>query len=438
MKVGASFVSLLAFTAACGSSGSEGAHAPPCGGKGVICTAVGDGRQAVGEEGAPADETSLYFPQDVTVGPDGLLYIVDWNNHRIRVRGEDGTIATVIGSGELGDAPDGKASEVSLNHPTHVAFSPKGELVLSAWHNSKVMRVDLRKDEIKTVCGTGERAFAGEGEPAKTAVLDLPVATAFDSNGRMYIMDQGNQRIRRIEENGALDTLVGPVGNYLPEGYVEVCSPPLEEGQAEVCKFCKDEAGQEDPMTCAGPPARPQGFAGEGADGTTAFMNQPFGQSAPPAGRMEMGPHDVLYFTDSANHLVRALEPDGTVRTVFGTTPDDYDATELMTKAPRGGYQGDGTDEPLKARMYSPRDVAVARDGTLYVADTLNHCIRRLTPDGEVSTYAGSCEKPGFDGDGGPADEARLHEPYGVALDEDGNLYIADTKNNRVRVVYAK
>jgi DNA-binding beta-propeller fold protein YncE len=153
---------------------------------------------------------------------------------------------------------------------------------------------------------------------------------------------------------------------------------------------------------------------------------------------MEMGPDDVLYFTDSANHIIRALDPNGTVRTVFGTAPDPYDPTELAAKAPRGGYQGDGTNKPLKARLNSPRDVAVGSSGTLYVADTENSCVRMLTADGEVSTVAGVCGERGFEGDGGPASDALLNRPYGVAVDTDGNLYIADTYNHRIRVVYSE
>lgn len=422
---------------ACNSSGGPSDDPAPeeCFGAGNVCTLVGDGRAALGVDGVAPHEVSLYLPQDATMGPDGRLYVLDWNNHRVRVIEEDGLVQTAIGTGELGDAPDGKARKTNLNHPTHVAFSPEGKLILSAWHNSKVMEMDLQTGRIETICGTGGRAFGGEGGPAISAVLDLPVATAFDTEGNLYIMDQGNQRIRRVGNDETIDTLVGPVGEYLPDGYVEVCDEPAAEGQAPVCVFCKaEEADQEN---CAGPPARPQGFAGEGESGTEAYMNQPFSQSAPPAGRMEMGPGDVLYFTDSANHLVRALDPDGTVRTVLGTPPNPYDATQLAEKAPRGGYAGDGKSEPLRAKLNSPRDLAVASDGTIYVADTENDCIRKLAPNGEVSTFAGVCGERGFDGDGGPAEQALFNRPYGVAVDSEGNVYIADTYNHRIRVVYA-
>jgi DNA-binding beta-propeller fold protein YncE len=409
---------------------------PTCEGAGNICTIMGDGRAALGEDGVDPLEGSLYLPQDVTVGPDNELYVLDWNNHRVRTIDEDGLIDTVIGLGELGDASNGVAKEVKLNHPTHVAFSPEGNLVLSAWHNSKVMEMDMSTGRITAVCGTGDRSFGGEGGPAAMAVLDLPVATAFDSDGRMYIMDQGNQRIRRVEEDGVINTVVGPVGAYLPPGFVEVCGEqPEDPNQAPVCKFCL-EAEAELP-NCAGPPARPQGFAGEGASGTEAFMNQPFSQSAPPAGRMEMGPGDVLYFADSSNHIVRALDPDGTVSTVAGQAPAPYVPTESRMKAPKGDYDNGGGD-PLQALLNSPRDVAVGADGSLYIADTENSCVRKVDEDGEISTVAGVCTERGFEGDFGPADEALLDRPYGIAVDSDGNLYIADTYNDRIRVVYAE
>jgi len=406
-------------------------EAPPCGGPGVICTFMGDGRAAMGTDGVAPTDVSLYLPQDITWGPDGRAYVLDWNNHRVRVV-DDGVVETLIGTGELGDAPDGPALKTRLNHPTHVAFTPDGHLVLSAWHNSKVMQMDLGTGKIKAICGTGARAYGGEGGPTDKAVVDLPVGTAFDSQGRLYIMDQGNQRIRRVAADDKLHTLVGPVGPYLPPGYVEVCEPPKEKFQAPECRFCL-EAEAKDPE-CKGPPARPQGFAGEGEAGTKAYMNQPFSQSAPPSGGMEMGPGDVLYFTDTGNHLVRALHPDGSVRTVAGVAPAVYDATQLATGAPKGGYDGDG-GPALKARFDNPRDVAVAVDGTLYVVDRQNSCVRRIDTKGIITTVAGICGDRGYSGDGGPAVEATFNRPYGIALDADGKLYVADTYNHRIRVV---
>jgi sugar lactone lactonase YvrE len=258
------------------------------------------------------------------------------------------------------------------------------------------------------------------------ATLDLPVATAIDRDGRLLIMDQANQRIRRVDGDDVIDTVVGPNRMFepVPAGLARVCTEnPMG---AQQCKLC-NEAEQEDPM-CAS--RKPQGFAGDDGPGTDAIMYQPFSQSAPPAGRMEMGPDGTLYFCDTGNHRIRTLSEDGIVTTVAGTGPDTFD------KKYAGGYSGDG-GPATEAELQGPTDVAVAPSGNFYIADTHNSCVRKVDGgNGKISTVAGRCGKRGFEGDGGPAEEALLNRPYGVTLDEEGNLYIADTHNHRIRVVY--
>lgn len=417
----------LCLTAAglAGCESDEG-PAPPCEGSGVICTFMGDGIAGLGEDGVIPEKVRLYLPQDLTQGPDGRMYVMDWNNHRVRTITAEGTVLTVVGTGELGDAPDGPALNASLNHPTHVAFDPNGKMIMSAWHNSKVARVDLQTGQMETFCGNGARAYGGDGGPASEAMLDLPVATAFDSSGRLYIMDQANQRVRRIEEDGTIDTVVGPDASFLPEGLEQVCTEN-ENGQL-VCKNCKIEEA-EDPECEDQIAGRPQGFGGDGGPATEAFLYLPFSQSAPPAGRIEMGPGDVLYIADTGNHRIRAYYPDGTIDTVAGSGPAEFDPVY------QGGYEGDG-GPATEAKLRFPVDIAVADDGTIYIADTQNSCVRRVTTDGVIDTYAGQCGKKGFEGDGGAPDAALLNRPYGVALDDAGNLYIADTHNHRIRVVY--
>jgi sugar lactone lactonase YvrE len=399
---------------------------PPCEGEGVICSFLGNGEAGLGEDGMPPLEVSLYLPQDLAFGPDGRPYVVDWNNHRIRTIDEDGHVQTVIGTGYLGDATDGPARDVSLNHPTHITFDDQDRMLVSAWHNSKVMRYDPESEELVTLCGTGGREYGGDGGPADKAILDLPVATAFDAQGRMLIMDQANQRIRRVDEQGVIDTVVGPSKELepVPAGLSRVCTTNAMTG-AEQCKLCL-EADAEDPMCAA---RKPQGFAGDGGPGTEALMYLPFGQQGYPAGRMELGPDGALYFCDTGNHRVRVLGEDGVVTTVAGSGPAEFDRRFA------GGYDGDG-GPATEALLRNPSDLAVAPSGQLYIADTFNSCVRKVDEDGEISTVAGKCGERGFEGDGEPAEDALLNRPYGVALDEDGNLYIADTHNHRIRVVY--
>ncbi len=422
----------LALTAAlwllggCAANSGGGDAMQGCGGDdGTICTYMGTGEAALGMDGLPPLEVALYLPQDLTFGPDGKPYVLDWNNHRVRTV-TDGKVETIIGTGELGDAPDGPALRASLNHPTHVSFDDQGRLIMSAWHNSKVMRYDFSTKLLTTLCGDGKRDYGGDDGPASKAILDLPTATAFDSQGRMLIMDQGNQRIRRVDENDIITTIVGPNKDFepMPDGLEKVCADDPDTG-AQSCKLCLP-AEAADPMCTA---QKPQGFAGDGGPATQALMYQRYSQAADPEGRMEIAPDDTLYFCDTGNNRVRAVSPDGIITTVAGSGPDHYDPTF------KGGYSGDG-GPATEALLKNPIDVAVGKNKVLFIADTQNSCVRKVDTKGIISTIAGKCGKRGFAGDGGPASKALLDRPYGVTLDKHGNLYIADTHNHRIRVVY--
>jgi hypothetical protein len=317
-------------------------------GVGTISTIAGNGESGLGTEGRLATETSIYLPQDLTFGPDGLPYLLDWNNHRILVVDEDGTLRVIAGNGTIGDAGEGDARESGLNHPSHLAFDGHQRMIVSLWHNSKVGAVDLSSGRLTILCGTGRRAFNGDGLHALETDFDLPVSTAFDQAGRMLVMDQANQRIRRVGNDGIVETIVGP-----------------------------------------------------------AEMQQLYGAAAPPSGRMEL--HDgILYFVDVGNHRVRAVDLEQREPIVWTV------AGEIFQR---------------------PADVAVDEEGAIYVADTDNSCIRKIELDGTIYPVAGRCGERGFEGDGGPAHEALLDRPFGVALDRNGDLYVADTLNHRIRKV---
>jgi len=342
---------------------------------------AGTGIAGDGADDQPALQTRIYLPQDVSIGPDGRLYVVDWNNHRIRVRQDDGTLHIIAGTGELGPMSD-DPSTGRLNHPTQVTFDGAGHLVIAAWHNSRIKTMDPVTGALLDVCGTGARGFAGDGGPASAAVLNLPVAVVFDTGGNMFISDQANDRIRRVDAvTGTISTIAG-VGPCL------------------------------DPTAC---PA-----LGDGGPATSAFISLPQGQSARPAGRIDIDPAGNLFVADSLNNRVRKIDPAGVITTVAGN--GQLGAT---------GDGGPATD----AELNDLADVAVAPDG-LYIADTDNDCVRVVRADGTIATVAGVCGSEGFVGDGGPATAAKLDRPGGIALDAAGNLYIADTHNQRVRVVY--
>jgi sugar lactone lactonase YvrE len=393
---------------------------------GTICAFMGTGKAGLGKDGVGPLEVQLYMPQDLTFGPDGQPYVLDWNNHRVRTVDADGRVRTVIGTGELGDAPDGVAVETRLNHPTHVTFAPDGALILSAWHNSKVARVDLGAGTIQTICGTGGRAYFGDGGPAHEAVLDLPVATVFDSQGRMIIADQGNQRLRRIDHEGVIDTIFGPDKTWLDASQAWVCPDGAAPGDA-ACKVC-GAADAANPDCAPQARIRPVGYAGDGATAGEARMFTYFSQAAAPAGRIAIDSDDTIYLADTGNHRIRRMSKDGQVDTFAGSGPAGFD------KEFAGGFAGDG-GPATAALLKQPRDVAIGPDGTVYIADTDNACVRAVDTAGVIRTVAGVCGDRGDGGNGGPATEARLDRPHGVAIGPDGALYIADTQNHQVRVV---
>jgi hypothetical protein len=154
-------------------------------------------------------------------------------------------------------------------------------------------------------------------------------------------------------------------------------------------------------------------------------MAQPFGQSALPGGRIVYDDDGNLLFADSANHLIRRIDPDGIVTTIAGTIPIGGTA--------QPGYAGDG-GPASSARLRNPVDLALGEDGTLYFSDVDNHCIRAVDAAGTIRTVVGVCGQPGYAGDGGPMEEALLKLPFGLEVVGE-NMYIADMGNSVIRQV---
>lgn len=347
----------------------------------VITTIAGTGLAGLNEDGLDPLESHLYLPQDTTISPDGDLYLIDFNNHRIR-RIRNGVVQTVAGTGELGDGADGLALYAQFNHPTNVAFDAQGNMIIAAWHNSLVKRLvfpngydDLENAYVENLAGTGARSFGGDEGQGNSAFLDLPSSVAVDSGGNIVISDQANFRLRLLEPNGIIHTICG-----------------------------------------TGVP----GYTGDGGPAIEAQLNAPKGQAADPASRIAIDDRDRIYIADTENHCIRMIDPGSlTIDTIAGTG--------------QPGYSGDG-GPATEAQFDTPSDVAIGPNGTIYVADTMNHVVRVIRPDGTIRTLAGTGER-GFSGDGGPANEAELDRPYGVEVADNGTVYVADTHNHRIRKI---
>jgi DNA-binding beta-propeller fold protein YncE len=353
---------------------------------GHICTLAGTGIAGDGQDGLPARDTRLYLPQDTTFGPDGRLYVVDWNNHRIRVVEQDWRMTIVAGIGELGLSVDDPASG-RLNHPTNVTFDPLGPpdlMTVAAWHNSRIKQVQVGSPDILDVCGNGKRGFAGNGGPAAMATLDLPVGVVFDAAGNLLIADQANQMIRRVDRGADVITTIAGTGH------------------------CADAVN---PNPCV---------LNDGGPATAAGFHFPIGQMASPGGRIALAADGTIYVADTDNFRVRRIDPAGVITTFAGTGT--------------WGFAGDG-GPAVSAQLGRLADLAVGADGRVFIADTDNDCVRVVTPDGLIATFAGRCGEAGFAGDDGPATAALLDRPSGVEIGRQGEVYIADTHNQRIRVV---
>ena len=399
-----------------GDDSDDGGQPACVSGPGVICTIAGNRTASYGGDGGPALSASFSLPQDTLKAPDGTLYILDWNNHRVRKLTPAGTVEHVAGRGELGGGLDDPANG-DFNHLTNAILNPAGDrLVIAAWHNSMIREVDLATGEILTTCGDGRRAYFGDDGPASASTLDLPAAVAFDPSGNLVIMDQANQVIRTIDADGVISRLAGQCIIDTTPG-PGPCEEPVE---------CPGGSGK---LTCGDPAATcgaacNTGYAGGTAD--TMRMAQPKGQEADPAGRLAFTGDGDLLFVDTDNSLIRKIDSETReVSIVAGLAPVDG--------APQSGYSGDG-GPATEAMLNRPVDLAVSEDGTIYVTDVANHCVRAIDPSGVLRTAAGQCGERGYAGDGGQATSALLKLPYGLEY-ADGVLYIADSGNQVIRSV---
>ena len=384
------FAPLVALAlSACGGPPTEPSAPAGCSDVGTICAYAGDGMAAFTGEGELALATSLYWPVDLEFAPDGRPYILDWQNHRVRRIDADGRLRTVFGTDEIGDGPlpgsgdetmppGVPATSINLNHPTDIQFSPDGSaLILAAWHNHKIRAMDVATNLAEIVCGRGP-GYAGDGGPEGTALMNQPKSIALAPSGDLYVLDTRNFRIRRIgAATGDIQTVAG-VGT--------------------------------------------RGASGDGGDPLAAqFSFQADGDNPEPGGAIALDVEGRLYVADTENHRIRRVD---FARAVIETVAGD---------GTRGGG-GDGGPAAL-AQLDHPRDVELAPDGRLFIADTENHRVRAVDlTTGTIDTVAGDGTS-GAGGDGGAAYAAQLARPFGIAFNADGDLFIADTMNSRIRRV---
>ncbi len=350
-----------------------------------ITTIAGTGEAGFSGDGGPAVDARLLSPIGVAIDPGGNLFISDYVNHRIRKVDPQGTITTWAGTGEAGFSGDGgPALDANLWYPRDIAVDATGNLFIADSVNYRVRKVDPQ-GIITTVVGTGADGVSGDGGPAVQAGLASPWGLAFDSAGNLYIATQ----------NIDLRLKVFP-------------PPPSPPSVLETSHRIRKVDPQGTISTFAG--MGEWDFSGDGGPATNANFFSPRGMVLDAGGN--------LYVADSENYRIRKIDPQGIITTAAGTGV--------------WGFSGDG-GPAVAAQISFPVGLDVDANGNLYFADFANHRIRRVDPQGIVVTVAGTGIR-GFSGDGGPAFNARLNAPADVALDSNGNLYIADLGNNRIRM----
>jgi len=333
---------------------------------GTITTLAGSGTPGYSGDGGPAIAAQLSNPSDVKIDAAGNLYIADSLNHVIRKVAVGGVISTIAGNHTAGYSGEGKATAVSLNLPVAIVLDGSSNLYISDSFNQRIRKVST-DGTITTVAGNGTAGFGGDNGPGTLASVNVPADLAIDGQGNLYIVDSVNNRLRKLSAGGTMTTVAG-------NGV--------------------------------------QRFSGDGGPAVAASLDTPNGVVTGGAG--------VVWITDTNNRRVRRIASDGTINTVAGNG------------GPFGGDGGPASGATLNYAF----GVASDGNGNLYVADTYNNRIRKIAADGSISTVAGT-GVAGFGGDGGSALKAQLNTPSGVSLDSAGNIYIADTYNDRIRRVSA-
>ncbi len=330
---------------------------------GIITTIAGNGTPGYSGDGGIATNAQLHNPVGICLDGAGIIYVADMYNNAIRKITPSGIITTIAGNGTNSYTGDGgAATAATLFFPTSVFVSSSNEIYISDNQNNVIRKVNIA-GIITTIVGTGTKGFSGDGGAATSATLRLPYGVTVDNLGNIFIADLGNNRVRIVNSEGIINTYAGP-GTY----------------------------------------------TGDGAAAVKATLNRPQGVATDGLGN--------FYIADTYNSRIRKVDTRGLITTIAGTGVQ--------------GNTGDG-GQATAAQFFYPYSIAADKLGNIYILDT-NNAVRKINSAGIISTYAGN-GSAGYNGDGIPAISASLNYPNAIAADATGNLYIADNGNNRIRKI---
>ncbi|MBC7554425.1 MAG: T9SS type A sorting domain-containing protein [Taibaiella sp.] len=329
-------------------------------------TFAGKQQSGYAGDGGPATAALLCRATCVVTDKAGNLYLTDFRNHVVRKIDKKGIITTIAGNHKMGYSGDGgPATAAQLKYPWGIATDTEGNLYIADKENHAIRKVNSQ-GIISTVAGKGTAGYSADNGAATAAQLNHPLGIATDNEGCIYIADNANNIIRKVNKAGIISTIAGN---------------------------------------------RTRGYSGNGGGATAAALNNPRYVAVDGEGN--------VFISDTWNSVIRKVTTDGLIHTVAGNHKNEY--------------SGDG-GQATAAGLYYPVGIAIAADQCLYIADNHNHAIRKIDNTGIITTVAGNGTK-GYSGNGAPATVAQIAHPTSVAIDEQGKLYIAEFVNNLVRVV---
>ncbi len=383
---------------------------------GQLTRFAGNGTLGHSGDGGPATSAELYQVGGVAADAAGNVYIADTGNNRIR-KVSNGVITAFAGNGaDAYSGDNGPATNAELGFPQGVAVDASGNVYIADTQNNVIRKVS--DGVITTFAGNGTNGYSGDNGPATSAELSEPTNVAVDASGNVYIIDLGNTLIRKVS-NGVIVTFAGTKGTTGYSGDNGPATSAMFDYPAAVAAdasgnvYIADidnnairEVSNGVITTFAGNGIK--GYSGDSGASASAELNMPNGVAVDTAGN--------VYIADSGNGRIRKVSK-GAIATVAGGASGNF--------GDNGSARG--------AALSQPFGVAVDAAGNVYIADTLDNAIRKVS-NGAITTLAGNGSYA-YSGDNGPAVDAALNQPYGVAVDASGNVYIADTYNSVVRKV---
>ena len=382
---------------------------------GVVSTVAGLSGNSGSADGI-GSAARFNTPTGVAVDSSGNIYVADYNNHTIRKITPDGTVSTLAGLAGSSGTTNGTGSAARFNNPECLSVDNAGNIYVTEWSSCTVRKI-TSAGVVSTIAGLANQLGSADGAGSAARFCD-PAGTAIDAAGNLYVADYGNFLVRKITPAGVVTTLAGFAGNGSTDGtgpgarflwpfYLAVDgagSVYVSDTDNRIIRKIARDGGVTTLAGLAGSNGSTDGT------GSAARFSQPEGIAVDGAGN--------VYVADYGYSTIRKITADGTVSTFAGLAGS--------------GGSADGLGSA--ARFQNPRGAALDSAGNLYVADSMNNTIRKITPAGLVSTFAGAAGNEAGSADG-TGSAARFNQPKGLAVDSAGNVYVADNGNNTIRQI---